>query len=289
MTTAKRLVIAVLCLAAALAAGSVPAAAAPADPKETVLAAYANLNALKNYHLAMAQEITMTVGEQRTTMLTAIESDLQAKPLLCRNVVTLTFGSDTKKNRSTALQYIEKEGDQFAVYTLANNKWVKQYLPFFDPYAEYDHFFRAVKSVTLLRDYTATAVYEVTIDGRYFGQTIERTFTALSGRKIAIPEETLAGIGDIAYTIAIDKTAAIPARIEIDMSAPVAYIAEKILLADLPAGQNTTLRQMLTGMRATVAAAFSRPNAVGKIAIPPEALAAPLAKNPAPGQTTGKE
>ncbi len=295
MTKIARLAAAVLCLVAVLAAGlpsgACAPAAAPSDPKEAVVAAYKNLQALQTCHMSYSQEIVMTVGRQKTVMLTVIESDIQQKPLLCRSTITFTIGSGAKKNGGTFLQYVESQGDQFAVYTLAENKWRKKLLPFFAPYAGADEYCRDIKSATLLRDYVATAVYEVTLDGRSVGKGFEAGFGMMSGQKVEIPEEMLADIGDLTYTLTIDKAAGIPVKAEIDMTALTAYLTEKILLADMPAEQKIALRQMFTDTKATLIVAFSRPDAVGKLAIPPEALAAPLDKKatPAPAQSTGKE
>ncbi len=292
MTRAARLAVAVLCLTAVLAAGLPSGAcappAAPSDPREAVITAYNNQNTLQSCHLSYTYEIVMTVGRDTTSILTAIESDYNAKPLRYKNAGTLTFQSGRQKDSSPLLQYIEQDGDRFAVYSRKDGKWVKQYLPSFDPFADYDQYFKIVKSAALLRDYLATAVYEVTIDGRYLGRAMARSLGILSGRQAAVPDELAADIGDLTYTVTIDKTAATVSRADVDLTALVAAVSDK-LLRSLPAGQEPAFRQIFRIDKATVTFAFSRFNAVGKIVIPPEALAAPLDKKPAPAQTTEKE
>lgn len=267
-------------------AGSVAAASpeALADSKATVTEAFQQFRLLKNYHLSSTSNTDMTVQGKTMRIFTQGECDVELKPLKMKNDISLEVMVDGKVTRQKTLQFMEERDKNLILYTQVEGNWYKQSIPYTDPLAEYDNYFKAIKAVELVWETPAERSFAVTIDGNYVQQDIERTLAAGGILKSKVPVELFQGLGDFTYTVIIDRRTGAIARFDMDLTGFMAVIGQNILASDIvPDTQKAQLAEMFRSMKITTGVAVTNPNGVMRIVIPVES------KKAAWRQITGEE
>ncbi len=247
-------------------------AAGGADPKETVIKACQMMQEQKSYHMALGLTAAMTVQGKNMNLVLDSELDCQVKPVLIKNLMTIIITADGRKSVESILQYVEPTGDHFSVYSNVNNRWVKQSMPNYSPSQEYENYFKAIKSVTPLRETDDATVYEVTADGSYLRENIQRMMASAGTGNVRLPLQLLTAVGDFTYTVFIDKKTGFISEIYMDLSDFLRAIGGMITqFLNLPENQKTGLREMFSNSKMIIDISFSQFNAVGQIQIPQEA------------------
>lgn len=267
-------------------AGSAAAASPEAlvDSKATVTEAFQQFRLLKNYHLFLTSNTDMTVQGKTMHIFTQGECDVELKPLKMKNDISLEATVDGKVIRQKTLQFMEERDKELILYTQVEGNWYKQSLPYTDPLAEYDNYFKAIKAVELVQETPAERSFVVTIDGNYVQQDIERTLAAGGILEAKIPAELFQDLGDFTYTVTIDRRTGVIARFDMDLTGFMAVIGKNILASGMvPDTQKAQLAEMFRSMKITTGVAVTNPNRVMRIVIPSEA------KKAAWRQITGEE
>ena len=95
---------------------------------------------------------------------------------------------------------------------------------------------------------------------------------ASMGKKVSLPAELLKDIGDLKYSVTIDKKSSYITAMTIDMSEFTAKIGANFASAkEVPADQKKALTEMFANMQAKSSFTFSQFDSVSKITIPEEA------------------
>lgn len=256
------------------------AAASPAtvvDPKAMVTEAFQQFRLLTNYHLSLTAVADMTVQSKAIHVITQGECDVEVKPLKMKNEISVEAMVDGKTSRQKTLQFMEEHNNNLIVYTQVDKNWYKQSIPYADPLADYDNYFKAINAVELVQETPMERSFAVTIDGSYLQQDIERTLAAGGLVKSKIPAELFQGLGDFTYNVTIDRRTGAISRFHMDISALMAVIGENILMSGtVPDVQKAQLAEMFRSMKITTAVMVTNPNSIAKVVIPPEAQNTPL-------------
>lgn len=273
------IITAAFCLGILLSTGGAGACSPqPADnPRETVINAYKHFDSLKSYHMTIDLAASLSYLGKSMSITVNNEADAQVKPLLIRNSLTGAFAADTGKKELKAVQYMQQVGDRLAVYTNSEKRWSRQILPFFYPPTDYSDYLKAIARVKPVRDTSAETVYEVTISWASIRENIEKALASADPKEKALLSGLTKDLGDFTYTLTIDKKTATISRIDIDLSGLLVAIGKSIVeTLNMPAERKAMLKDTLNSVRLTAAVKFSRIDAVEPIAIPEEALDAPL-------------
>lgn len=262
-------------------------AAAPASPRDVVIAAHQKLQALPAYHLSIGATMAFTLQGKTITVVTKSETDFQATPLLARSVIVSSSDAAAGKKEEKTIAYMQKTGNEITVYTQAGGQWQKQTLPYYDPLTEYANYFTSIKAVTLLKETGSFRQYEVVIDAAAMKESLDKALSAALANKLTLPADLLKTVGDFKYTLTIDNKTAAITGMDYDLSALVAAISGSMVDAlDLPAAMKDPLKEMFKTMKMTSSARFA-PATAGKIVIPPEALNAPAKQLGTPAAAKG--
>lgn len=246
-------------------------AATNAGYKELVVTAYEKLLALKSYHMTM--ETTGSLSFQGQTMNFTMngECDTQIKPMMAKNVMTITIDAASPKTEQKIVQYIEEAKGRFAIYSNADGHWEKQSLPYYNPLEEYANYSKAIISVTPIAEKADSFVLAVTMDGSYVKENLERAMNSTNMKQVGISTEIFKNLGDYTYQVTINKETVTISKIELDMSSILAAIGNNIANGrEVSAEQQAIIRAMFTNTRLVTTVFFSKFNRVDKIVIPNE-------------------
>ena len=273
------MVLFVLVIPAILGFGATAALCSPIagdDAKEVVIAACQKLDRVKSYHLTFEATTSLPKQGKTVSMIIKAECDVKTKPMMFKNIVTITTDLDPNNERKF-VEYIEESGDRFVVYSRINDRWIKEYVPKFGLLDKYNNYFKAIKSAALVSESADFAVYEIVIDGSYLRDNIRRSIGNAGVENPILPEVIFKDIGDITYTLTIDKTTSMISKIEIDFSDLFSKICNNTTeVMDMPAEQKIKLREFFNNAKFIMTAAISQINGIDEIEIPQAAINAPL-------------
>lgn len=249
--------------------------AANTDHKQAVFQAYENLRALKNYHIKVETAISMViVGTKATTTIDA-DCDIQAKPLLAKNTMTVAVeaaaGAETMpKDEVKVVEYIEEKDGKFYIYSNDKGHWQTITLPAYDPLVEYGGYYRMLSSAVPVQETESSSVYKVGISASYLKERLEGMASA-GGQPVTLPKGIFKDIKDITQTVTIDKKTGCISRVEADLSDILPAIAKSVSqLKEIPEGQKWILNEMLANGKLRIVVTFSQLNMVENIVIPEE-------------------
>ncbi|SDE88413.1 hypothetical protein SPACI_036180 [Sporomusa acidovorans DSM 3132] len=252
--------------------GAAPAVPAEiTDYKTFVTQAYEKLHAQDNYHMTINTTGSMSIQGNKMDIMVSGECDAQTKPMVIKNVMNISLANASQKNEQKVIQYIEESKDQLTVYTNADNHWIKQSMPYYNPIDEYANYSQAIIGVELIGETAGSQVFSVTMDGSYLRKNIEQAIVSSGMKNIKLPESLFNGLGNFTYTVTIDKKTATISKMDMDMSGFLAAVGENIAnLQEIPSGQKAAIREMFNQARLNTTVTFSKFNQVDKIVIPPE-------------------
>jgi hypothetical protein len=271
MKKIKVVFVAVLCLITLLAASL---ASAAEESKQTVLEAYGKLDAMKSYHMTMMMEMTMAVqGKDMKTIMNG-EMDFQVQPFVCKNNMDISISVDGKElQKQPMLQYMEISEQKLNTYTYMDGKWQRLSMPGGDNFVrQYGDYIKAIKSASLISEDETTAVYEITEDSSYLKDVLKNSLESLGMSKLNISDDLIASLGDLTYTVKIDKTAGIIAGMDMELSELMAAIGNQMAAAmPAPASNTQELRDMFKNAKMQVHITMSQFDGIAPIIIPDEA------------------
>lgn len=231
-----------------------------------------NMAMLENFHMTLDFTISTLFRDQKINMAAIGECDIQAKPLRMKNAMTMTADFGAKVDKEEFVQYIEHAGDKFVSYTFADNQWVKQLLPYFDQYHEYDAYDESIKSVTPFEETDDLIIVDVIVDGDIWRKASERIAASGDMRSAKLMAGLFNDLGDITYRMTINKETDTVARIEMDLSDSIIKIIRNFTEPNqLPAADKAVVNGILDNTKVFMSIDISQLNQVPEIVIPQEA------------------
>jgi hypothetical protein len=264
----------VLCLLTMLTAACGNGTAMKQDPKEAVAAAFKQLATYKNYHMTMDVESAGKINGTDAKSVVKSEIDFQQNPLLVKNEMNIDSENGSTKINSHILQYMEKSGDKILVYTNVNNRWLKQTLPQgdYNPLKDAENAMKSLKSVTKTSEDANVAVFEVVPNRDYVKNKIQHQLQMMGMKDVAVNDELIKAVGDLKYTVTIDKKTANITQINMDLTDFMARFGKALAnLSKAPSDQKKAIEQVFSNMKVNTTIYFSNFDKVGKITIPAEA------------------
>ncbi|HWR39434.1 MAG TPA: DUF6612 family protein [Patescibacteria group bacterium] len=258
------------------------APAAATDLKTLVTRSQSKMLALQNYHMTLQTTIASAVQGQDFRTLTTGEFDLQQKPLLVQGDLTVSVNFAGKAFNQSVSQYMEESGNQLTVYSKVNETWTRQQMPFkYNPVQDYQDYIGAIKSLAVKSETDQQLVLEVVATGDAIKERLARSFDSMNAffpAGFKRPPDFFANIGDMAYTMTIDKKSGLVLEMNIDVSNLMSSVGVTLVesMETLPAEQKQVLAKIFTQMKMTTTISFSQFNTTDPVIIPEEA------RNPAP-------
>ncbi len=240
------------------------------DSKETFTKAYQKFLSLKSYHMNL--DVTSSLYVEGKIINTVIqgEFDVHQKPMMGKNIVNITMDIDSKKDRKQLVQYVEESGDQIIIYSYVDNHWIKQSMPNYNPFDDFDNYIKAIISVTPISEDADSIVYEVIASGSYLKDNIKH-YIAATGKNTQLTSDLLKDVGNFKYTITIDKKVSTISKMNIDLSDFMSKIIARMAESpDIPAEKRKIFQDMLGNIRMILNVTFSQFNRVKNITIPQE-------------------
>lgn len=260
---------------------------APADDsaaKEALIKAFESMEGAKSYHMLLNGSGSMKLQGKELDIVVQGDCDVQAKPLFLKNVITVSVKADKMQNQQNVTQYIVQDGEQMTVYSQVNQKWVKQVIPVPVPKevkkADYHQQF---SHVSLLKDTGDSSVYEVTVEGKYLQETFSKAMSSSGTANLKGLEMLFNNLGDIKYTVSINKKENMVSGMNMDLSNVLAGVVNNVVTmpgVTMTEEQKAMLKEVLSNLKLDIAIQFSQVNNVKGIVIPEEALKAPLMQVP---------
>ncbi|MBP2651435.1 MAG: hypothetical protein H6Q74_2260 [Firmicutes bacterium] len=245
---------------------SIVEAAVP-DAKATVIKAF-HQN-IKDCHITINAEGSITLLGQANSFGCSMEGDVQAKPLVGKATMKFTMDLPTGAIADNGEAYFEVINNQETVYTKENNNWQKTSVPIVN-LTDYDKYITAAK---LIREDNTVAVFEVT-----FTKEALKTFELIQPQGMPKPLgiNWLDGIGDIKTIVTIDKKTSTISELAIDLSKFIATIVETAIAEKLPDDKKQLVKIITDNFKANLDIKITPIKLKEKIIIPKEAKDAPL-------------
>lgn len=267
-------VLAVICIAmlvVSVCSAGRSTAAASKDPKQIVIAAFEKLNTVKTYHMTMENQYLLTYQGETLSLSVKSECDAQADPLLVQNNMTFTMDSKWEKKEQQTIQYIEADQGKIIAYSFVNDQWTKQTLTEFNPLAVYDDYFKAMKHVALLKETPETSDFTVVIESGFLSKEMERMMHALGLQKMKLPEGIFQDIGELTYTVTIDRRTEAITQVHMNLSGILRNLGKSIIESlDLPSEKKMVIGELLSTVKASAVISFSQMNQIEGLKVPAE-------------------
>jgi hypothetical protein len=248
--------------------------------KEYLQTVYNNMLDAKSAHYDILLTAQTPMGDMNAT----IAGDGQVKPTLYKNDAAFLFRDATGNETTTTLQqYIEQNKDKIVIYSLSNNKWMKQTMAVGsskDKELSADEknkmerlMMQMVKTVKLTRETPSYKYMEVTLDSMKISDFIAEMMkenqnqdkTALS--MAASARLGLLAAGDIKYNVKIDKPTQMIKEFDMDLANPIRKAAS--LFIDMSHPKNAEeMKDFLTKSTLTMQVTYSQYDKVDPIEIP---------------------
>lgn len=244
---------------------------------------YKNMMDVNNLHYDIAIQAETPMGELKVT----INGEGQEKPLSYGHDINIWF-RNVKNNETTVMlkQYIEQNQGNLVVYSLSNQKWIKQIVPINPSWnkelsadervsARMD-MLQLMKSVKLIKETPAYKYIEITLDSMQISDAMEAAVKLDNVqdkegmmKTIAIVRLGLLASGDIKYNVTIDKATKMVKEIDMDLAEPIRKGAGLFLAIGNPKDRAQT-EDFLTKSTLNMQITYSKYNQVDPIEIPQE-------------------
>ncbi|MDU2065468.1 MAG: tetratricopeptide repeat protein [Sporomusaceae bacterium] len=276
-----RLSIAVLlCLIVSLIT-SIAAAESPDRAKEMVAMTQQKMALAKNYHMIMAIDMAMNTQGKNMNSTINIDMDIFSNPLLAKNKTDILFSvSDKEKliqrsqTHMTLLQYMEQSGPKILIYTYTDGKWHKQssLIGSVTPNKEYENFLKQVKSARITSEDQDTIVIEAVMDGKFIKETLQNNASTVGLAKMNLKDDFISSIGDVTYTITIDKKSMTLSRVDMDLSDFMQRFGGKLAEGStIPTEKKQQLKDLFSNMQMHMTMTMSKYDEIESFTIPDEA------------------
>ncbi|MDR3563069.1 MAG: ABC transporter substrate-binding protein [Negativicutes bacterium] len=245
------------------------------NPIEMITTANQKMVELKDYHMTTEFKFLGTVKGETFSLAVHMESDIQNKPFLQKNILTMKMGTATKEHEQTLVQYLEEAGDQIFIYSKANNQWSKQAVPSNNlPRNQYSAFTKIIRSATPIRETNDVIVYNVVANGSGLQEIFEQII-ASSGQNLKLPPDFFKNIGDFTYTLSISKNTALMTEMHSDQSAFIMKVVQSFVESlTIPDENKAAIGDLFGNVKADTTITISKINSAEKILVPGEAKTA---------------
>ncbi|SEJ75704.1 hypothetical protein SAMN05660742_11636 [Propionispira arboris] len=248
--------------------------------KQYLETVYKNMLDVKNVHYDILLTAQTPMGDVNVTMA----GDGQMKPMLYKNDAVFLFRDVKGKETTTTLQqYIEQNKDTVVIYSLSNNKWMKQTMPVgfsADKELTADEnskmellMMQMVKAVKLTRETPSYKYMEVTLDSMKISDSIDEMVRENKNQDknvlsmAAFARIGLLAAGDIKYNVKIDKTTQMIQEVAMNLANPIRKAGN--LFLDMSQPKNAAeMEDFLTKSTLTMQVKYSQYNKVDPIEIP---------------------
>lgn len=277
MTKFRTLVATICCLLAVFAV-SIASAASTDRAKELVATTQRTMELAKNYHATIAFDTTMTVQGKNIQTKVNGDMDMFVNPLLAKTKMDMSFLINDKEKSATILQYMEQSGSQALIYSCVDGKWQKQSVPIgtVNPTQGYENYLKQIKSATIVSENQDSVVIEAVIDGKYLKETLQKNTGSLEFAKFTtFADDLLRSIGDMTYTITINKKTMTVSEMYMDLSEPLQRFG--LILVDgaaMPDDKKEQLREMFRNIQMHMRMTMTQYNEIKPFTIPDEARSA---------------
>jgi hypothetical protein len=241
---------------------------------------YKNMMNVKKLHYDVAIQAETPMGEVKV----AINGEGQEKPLSYKHDMNIWF-RNVKNNENTVMlkQYLEQNQGNLVLYTLSNEKWIKQIVPIIPSWnkelsadekvSDRMSMLQLMKSVKLIKETPAYKYIEITLDSMQISDAMEAAVKLDNAqdkdmlKTIAIVRLGLLAAGDIKYNVTIDKATKMVKEIDIDLAEPIRKGAGLFLEIGNPKDRAQT-EDFLTRSTLNMQITYSKYNQVDPIEIP---------------------
>lgn len=215
---------------------------------------------------------------------TAINGDVQEKPLLLKNDINISYRDELNKENTVMLkQYLEQNENNLVMYLLSNKTWIKEVLPL-DPslnkqlsadekVAARLNMLQMMKSVKLKEETPSYKYLEITLDAVQLSDAIEAAVKKNNPqdndmlRGVAVGRLGLLAAGDIKYTVKVDKATKMVKGLDMDLTEPIRKGVG--LLVDIANPKDkTAIQDFLIKSTLNVQVTYSKYNQIDPIEIP---------------------
>lgn len=241
---------------------------------------YKNMMDVNNLHYDVSIQAETPMGEVKVT----INGEGQEKLLSYKQDINIWY-RDVKNKENTVIleQYIEQNQGNLVLYSLSNEKWIKQIVPI-DPsltkklsadekVSDPMNMLQMMKSVKLKKETPAYKYLEITLDSMQISDamgSIVKLNTAQDKdtlRAVAVVRLGLLAAGDIKYNLKVDKATKMVTEIDMELAEPIRKGAGLFLEIGNPK-ERTQIEDFLTKSTLNMQITYSKYNQVNPIEIP---------------------
>ncbi len=241
---------------------------------------YKNMMNVNNLHYDLAIKAETPMGEVKITA----NGEGQKNPLSYKQDINIWL-RDAKNKESTMLlkQYIEQNQNNLVIYSLANEKWIKQIVPVgFSLSQELSEdekvstrmeMLELMKSVKLKKETPSYKYMEITLDSMQISDVIgaavklDNVQDQDMVKAAAIVRLGLLAAGDIKYNVKIDKATKMIKEIDMDLTEPIQKGAGLFLEIGNPKDK-ANIEEFLAKSTLNMQITYSKYNQVDSIGIP---------------------
>ena len=245
---------------------------------------YKNMMDVNNLHYDVAIKAETPMGEVKIT----VNGEGQEKPLNYKQDINISY-RDVKNKENTVMlkQYIEQNQGNLVLYSLSNEKWIKQIVPIGlslnkelsadEKISARMDMLQLMKSVKLKKETPSYKYMEITLDSMQISDAIgavvkldnvqDKDKDKDMVRAVAVVRLGLLAAGDIKYNIKIDKATKMVKEIDMDLTEPIQKGAGLFLEIANPKDR-TNIEDFLTKSTLNMQITYSKYNQVDPIEIP---------------------
>lgn len=243
---------------------------------------YKNMMDVNNLHYDVAIKAETPMGEVKI----AVNGEGQEKPLNYKQDVNISY-RDVKNKENTVMlkQYIEQNQGNLVLYSLSNEKWIKQIVPIGlslnkelsadEKISARMDMLQLMKSVKLKKETPSFKYMEITLDSMQISDAIGAVVKLDNVqdkdkdmvRAVAVVRLGLLAAGDIKYNIKIDKATKMVKEIDMDLTEPIRKGAGLFLEIANPKDR-AKIEDFLTKSTLNMQITYSKYNQVDPIEIP---------------------
>ena len=278
----------VLALAVAVLHNPVASASAVSESsgqeKEYLKTVYSKMAAVDSAHFDILMQAVTPMGQVDLTMA----GEGKAEPMAYKSDIKISYRDlQNKENTMVVKQYIEQDKDQMTCYSFFNEKWIKQVVPYVDPLGHKPSaaakakmtqaMLELIKDVKTQEETPAYKDLAITLDGAKLGSFVQSVLQQgnhqnkelLTMQQEPMIQAALQNLGDMKYTLRVDKHTDLVTETKMDLTDPVrksatAFLAASAMKPEAKAG----LKDFLAKSTLQVQVKYSKINAVDKVEIP---------------------
>jgi hypothetical protein len=259
-------------------------AAEKLSPEKAYLSdVYQNMLEVNSVHCDITVQADTTMGQMKAV----INSDVQSNPLGYKSDISI-WTRDMKDKEMTIpmKQYIEENPSGFVVYTMVNEKWMKQIVPGLSSLSKKDlsadeknaawvKLLQMMKSVKLQKETPAYKYIDITLDSMQISDAIAAAIQKSNAqekdtlRMAAIGRMVLLAAGDLTYTVKVDKATKMVTEVDMDLTDPIRK-GSTLFLDIVQPKDRAKMEDFLTNSTLSMQIVYSNYNKVDPIVVPQE-------------------